>query len=101
MSTFRIHFTYEKKEVVLLAESLDMTHPYFVSIKEIKLPKSSPLIIDPNRDSMEKRFGEAYHLMIPFQSVTLIEEIRDEEKKPREQKSHLTMVQRNGEDTQE
>ncbi len=93
MSIYRIHFTYEKKEVVLLAKNLDMTHPYFVSIKDIQLPKSSPLIIDPNRDSVEKLFGDAYHLMIPFQSVSLIEEIKDEEKpQSKESRSHLSMV---------
>ncbi len=97
MSAYRIHFTYEKKEVVLLAKSLDMTHPYFVSIKEIELPKSSPLIIDPNRDTMEKHFGEAYHLMIPFQSVSLIEEIKDEPKKHKESRGHLSMVQKDDE----
>ena len=93
MSIYRIHFTYEKKEVILLAKSLDMTHPYFVSIKEIQLPKSSPLIIDPNRDSVEKRFGDAYHLMIPFQSVSLIEEMKEEEKsRSKDSHSHLSMV---------
>ncbi len=95
MGMFRIHFTYEKKEIVLLAENLDMTHPYFVSIKNIELPKSSPLIIDPNRDSVEKQFGQAYHLMIPFQSVTLIEELPEEKHKA---SKHFSVVDRSSGD---
>ena len=92
MSVFRIHFTYEKKEFILLARSLDMTHPYFVSIKDIELPKSSDLIIDPNRDTLEKHFGDSYHIMIPFQSVSLIEELREDSPHDRKPKSHLSMV---------
>ncbi len=98
MGMFRIHFTYDKKEVVLLAKNLDMTHPYFVSIKNIELPKSSPLIIDPNRDSVEKQFGQSYHLMIPFQSVSLIEELQEEKHK---NPKHFSVVDRNSGDEQD
>lgn len=51
-----------------------MTHPYFVSIKELIFPEKSQVIIDPNADELQREFGEADHLMIPFQSVHLIEE---------------------------
>ena len=75
MSLYRVHFSWKNKEVTLSAGKLDMTHPYFVSIKDIILPKASSLIIDPNRENFEKTFGRANHLMIPFQSVSLIEEL--------------------------
>ena len=78
MSLYRVHFSWKNKEVTLSAGKLDMTHPYFVSIKDIILPKASSLIIDPNRESFEKIFGRANHLMIPFQSVSLIEELDKE-----------------------
>ncbi len=81
MSLYRIHFTWKEKEVTLSAEQLDMTHPYFVSIKDIILPPASSLIIDPNRESFEKTFGRANHLMIPFQSVSLIEELSKDDMK--------------------
>ncbi len=77
MSLYRIHFTWKQKDVTLSAKLLDMTHPYFVSIKDIILPPSSTLIIDPSREEFEKTFGMANHLMIPFQEVSLIEEIAD------------------------
>jgi hypothetical protein len=74
---YRIHFTWNKKEVSIKAASLDLTHPYFVSIKGLIFPASSSLIIDPARDELAKAFGEADHIMIPFQTVSLIEELKD------------------------
>ncbi len=56
---------------------MDLTHPYFVSIKDIILPKKNQLIIDPSEDEILKTFGEADHLMLPFQKVYLIEELKD------------------------
>jgi hypothetical protein len=78
MSLYRVHFTWNEKEVVLRARKLDLTHPYFVSIKDILLPAKNQLIIDPSEDEIIKHFGEAEHLMIPFQKVFLIEELKDE-----------------------
>jgi hypothetical protein len=77
MSLYRVHFTWNEKEVILKARSLDLTHPYFVSIKDIILPQKNQLIIDPSEDEILKTFGEADHLMIPFQKVYLIEELKD------------------------
>lgn len=74
---YRVHFTWKNKEVTLSAYALDMSHPYFVSIKDIVLPPASRLIIDPTREEFEKHFGKANHLMIPFQSVSLIEELEE------------------------
>ena len=80
MSVYRIHFTWNNKEVTLRARGLDLTHPYFVSITEIFFPEDRNLIIDPAEDEIRKRFGRADHLMIPFQKVSLIEEVKDEAK---------------------
>ncbi|MCG8452026.1 MAG: DUF1820 family protein [Spirochaetales bacterium] len=79
MSIYRVHFTWEEKTIVLKAKNLDLTHPYFVSIKDLIFAKSTSLIIDPNEDEVRKKFGEAHHLMIPIQSVSLIEECPEEE----------------------
>jgi len=81
VSLYRVHFTWKHKEVTLSAKLLDMTHPYFVSIKDIILPPASSLIIDPTREEFEKSFGLANHLMIPFQAVSLIEEIDEQDAK--------------------
>jgi len=79
VSLYKVHFTWKEKEVELAAKSLDLTHPYFVSIKDIVFPEKGSLIIDPAYDEIRKSFGKANHLMIPFQTVSLIEEYRDED----------------------
>ena len=93
MSLYRVHFTWNEKEVVLKARSLDLTHPYFVSIKEIILPKKNQLIIDPSEDEILKTFGEADHLMIPFQKVYLIEELKDAPENESSRVTPFTLVE--------
>lgn len=79
MSIYRVHFSWKEKELILKARSLDLTHPYFVSIKDLVFTKESRLVIDPAEDDVLKEFGGSNHLMIPFQTVKLIEEIPDED----------------------
>lgn len=50
-----------------------MTHPYFVSIKELIFPEPSTVIIGPDDDELQREFGEARSVMLPFQNVQLIE----------------------------
>jgi hypothetical protein len=76
---YRVHFKWKEKEIQLMAKSLDLTHPYFVSIKDLVFPKGKKIIINPSEDEILKTFGKSNHLMIPFQSVILIEEISGEE----------------------
>jgi hypothetical protein len=75
LSLYRVHFKWKNKEIQLTAKSLDLTHPYFVSIKDLVFPKGKKIIINPSEDEIIKAFGYAKHLMIPFQAVILIEEI--------------------------
>jgi hypothetical protein len=63
--------------VELTARKLDLTHPYFVSIKDLVFQDKPRLIIDPSKDEVMKAFGNADHLMIPFQTVSLIEELTE------------------------
>ena len=81
MSLYKVHFKWKDKDVELTAKSLDLTHPYFVSIKDIIFPTKGSLIIDPSYEDVLKHFGKANHLMIPFQTVSLIEEYKDEDEK--------------------
>ena len=80
MSIYRVHFKWKGKDVVLCAKSLDLTHPYFVSIKDLFFPSGSSLIINPSEDDLKRAFGEVSHLMIPFQTVSLIEELPEGER---------------------
>jgi hypothetical protein len=78
MNIFRVHFTWKEKEYTLKAHSLDMTHPYFVAIKDLLLPEESSVLINPADDEIRKNFGSVRQLMLPFQSVSLIEEFTED-----------------------
>ena len=80
MSLYRVYFKWKNKEINLMAKSLDLTHPYFVSIKDLVFPTNKKLIINPSEEDIRKSFGKSDHIMIPFQSVILIEELRDDKK---------------------
>ena len=79
LSLYRVHFKWKEKEVSLSARKLDLTHPYFVSIKDLVFPNKPKLIFDPQEDELRRTFGETDHLMIPFQTVSLIEELAESE----------------------
>lgn len=74
VSIYRVHFKWKDKPIAISAKSLDLTHPYFVSIKDLLVPRANQLIINPEDDEIRKSFGGVNHIMIPFQSVSLIEE---------------------------
>ena len=75
MSLYRVHFKWKGKEVRLSAKTLDVTHPMFVSIKDIVFERDQRLIINPAAEDVRRTFGSAEHLMIPLQTVSLIEEV--------------------------
>ncbi|HEY9594551.1 MAG TPA: DUF1820 family protein [Spirochaetia bacterium] len=77
MSLYRVHFKWKEKEVELVARSLDLTHPYFVSIKGLVFSTEKKLVVNPSEEETRREFGKADHLMIPFQTVLLIEELPD------------------------
>jgi len=75
MSLYRVHFKWKEKDIELMARSLDLTHPYFVSIKDLVFSKGKRLVINPTEDEVRRAFSKSMHLMIPFQTVSLIEEL--------------------------
>lgn len=78
VSLYRVHFKWNEKEIELTARSLDLTHPYFVSIKNLVFPTEEKLVINPSEVETRRLFGASDHLMIPFQTVSLIEELPDD-----------------------
>ena len=78
MNIFRVHFTWKEKQYELKAHSLDMTHPYFVSIKDLVLPEENSVLINPADDELRRNFSEVRQLILPFQSVSLIEEFTED-----------------------
>jgi hypothetical protein len=75
VSLYRVHFKWKDKEIELTAKSLDLTHPYFVSIKNLVFPTEQKLVINPSEEDVRRTFSASEHLMIPFQTVSLIEEL--------------------------
>ncbi len=78
MPLYRVHFKWKEKDVELMARSLDLTHPYFVSIRDLVFPTEQKLVINPSEEEIRRVFGRADHLMIPFQTVSLIEELPED-----------------------
>jgi len=78
MSVYKIYFTWENKDMIIKAGSLDMTHPYFISLKDLIFSENRSAIIDPAKDDVKKVFGKSEHIMVPFQTVKLIEEFKDD-----------------------
>lgn len=101
LSLYKVHFKWKDKEVTLRARGLDLTHPYFVSITNMVFPEGPKIIIDPNEDEIRRTFGKADHLMIPFQTVSLIEEYQDDKaEQPQGKKVRkFTLVEDDGKDT--
>ncbi len=70
---FKVHFRWKDEDYELVAESLDLTHPFFVSIKDIDLEYEEGVVVNPHLENTKKRFKRADTIMIPAQSVSLIE----------------------------
>ena len=81
---YKVHFQLKDEEYELVADSLDLTHPYFVSIKDMDLSYEEGVVVNPHLENTKKRFQETNNIMTPFQSVSLIESVpaRDSAKKP-------------------
>ena len=79
MSLYRVFFKWKNREISLTARSLDLTHPYFVSIKDLVFPDDKKLIINPADEEIRNTFGKSKNLMIPFQTVILIEETNEDQ----------------------
>jgi hypothetical protein len=93
MSIYKVHFSWKEKDVILRARSLDLTHPYFVSIRDLIFPEGKKIIIDPSEDEVRKTFGQADHLMIPFQTVHLIEELDERVEDSGEKVRNFTLIE--------
>lgn len=72
---YKVHFRIKEEEYELVAASLDLTHPYFVSIKDMDLSYEEGLVVNPHLENTKKRFKDVSNIMIPFQNVSLIEQV--------------------------
>ena len=84
MSLYKIHFKWKEKDALIKCRSLDLTHPYFVSMKDLVFSKDSAIIVNPAEDDIRREFEGTDHIMIPFNIVNLIEEYHDENLKKKD-----------------
>lgn len=72
---YKVYFTLKDEAYELVAASLDLSHPYFVSIKDLDLDYEEGLVVNPHLENTRKRFQNTTNIMIPFQTVHLIEKV--------------------------
>ena len=72
---FKVHFRLDDVNYQLVAGSLDLSHPYFVSIKDMDLGYGEGLVVNPHLENTKKRFKDVSNIMIPLQNVALIESV--------------------------
>lgn len=77
---YKVHFRLKDTEYELVAKSLDLSHPYFVSIKEFDLRYEEGLVVNPHLENTRKRFENTSNIMIPLQNVSLIESVPERKK---------------------
>ncbi|CAM2067411.1 DUF1820 domain-containing protein [Sulfidibacter corallicola] len=77
---YKVHFRLKEEEYQLVAESLDLTHPYFVSIKDMILDYEEGMVVNPHLEATKKRFADISSIMIPLQNVLLIETLQPKAK---------------------
>ena len=78
---YKVHFHLKDVEYQLVAASLDLTHPYFVSIKDMDLDYEEGLVVNPHLENTKKRFKDTNNIMIPLTNVLLIESVPARDKK--------------------
>lgn len=72
---YKVHFRLKDTDYELVAASLDLSHPYFVSIKEMDLSYEEGIVVNPHLENTKRRFKDTANIMIPFQNVSLIESV--------------------------
>ena len=88
---YKVHFHLKGEDYEIVAESLDLSHPYFVSIKDFDLSYEEGLVVNPHLENTKKRFANTSNIMIPLQSVSLIEKVPPRKKPASEDEEHIVV----------
>ncbi|MCB1049159.1 MAG: DUF1820 family protein [Acidobacteria bacterium] len=94
---YKVHFRLKDTDYELVAESLDLSHPYFVSIKDFVLDYDEGIVVNPHLENTRKRFKGIANIMIPVQSCSLIEQVPAKSGKT---KSNVTVIPGSPQDAQ-
>lgn len=76
---YRIFFTSQGKGYEIYARKVEQGDLYgFVVIEEIVFGEKSSIVVDPNEESLKNEFASVKRLMIPYHSVSRIDEVEKE-----------------------
>jgi len=78
-SVFRIFFSSQGKGYEIYARKVNQSDIYgFVEIEEIVFGEKSTIVVDPNEEALKNEFGSVRRLMIPYHSISRIDEVEKE-----------------------
>jgi hypothetical protein len=78
-TVYRIFFTSQGKGYEIYARKVNQGEMYgFVEIEEIVFGEKSAIVVDPNEDALKKEFSGVKRLLIPYHSVSRIDEVEKE-----------------------
>jgi hypothetical protein len=78
-SIFRIFYTSQGKGYEIYARKVDQGDLYgFIVIEEIVFGEKSEIVVDPNEEALKNEFAGVKRLMIPYHSISRIDEVEKE-----------------------
>ena len=78
-TVYRIFFTSQGKGYEIYARKVSQGEMYgFVEIEDIIFGEKSAIVVDPNEEALKKEFASVQRLMIPYHSVSRIDEVGKE-----------------------
>jgi len=78
-TVYRIFFTSQGKVYELYARKISQGEMYgFVEIEEIIFGEKSAIVVDPNEEALKNEFSGVRRLLVPYHSVTRIDEVERE-----------------------
>jgi len=78
-SVFRIFFSSQGKGYEIYARKVSQSDIYgFVEIEEIVFGEKSTIVVDPNEEALKNEFDCVKRLMIPYHSISRIDEVEKE-----------------------
>lgn len=78
-SVYRIFFSSQGKGYEIYARKVGQGEMYgFVEIEDIVFGEKSSIVVDPNEDALKNEFANVKRLLIPYHSVSRIDEVEKE-----------------------
>lgn len=78
-TVFRIFFTSQDKSYEIYARNVRQGDMYgFVEIEDIVFGEKSAIVVDPNEEVLKNEFASVKRLLIPYHSVSRIDEVEKE-----------------------